>query len=74
MDYLGVRFILLCMDLRGRARQLAESGEYEDARAVIFALFKLGYARAPSAFGLVDRMRLTQVCRTSSRRNRTGRC
>ncbi|QJU58817.1 hypothetical protein HL653_14520 [Sphingomonas sp. AP4-R1] len=58
------------MDVRDQAWQLAESGRYEDAGAVIFALFKLGYGRAPTTFGLVDRMRLTQLCRASSRRNR----
>jgi hypothetical protein len=61
------------MDLRNRARMLAETGEYEDAQAVIFALFKLGYGRAPHTFGLFDRMRLTQLCRTNARRSRTSR-
>ncbi|PZU09724.1 MAG: hypothetical protein DI605_08745 [Sphingomonas sp.] len=58
------------MNLRDHARQMAETGEYEDARAVIFALFKLGYSRAPGSFNLIDRMRLTHVCKSSSRRKR----
>jgi len=61
------------MDVRDRARQLAESGQYEDARAVIFALFKLGYARAPKAFGLIARIRLSHACRASCRRARESR-
>jgi hypothetical protein len=60
------------MDLRTRALQLAESGDYADSRAVIFALFKLGYARAPSSFGLLERLKLNQVCRASTRRRRTN--
>ena len=61
------------MDLRDRARLLAESGDYADAHAVIFALFKLGYARAPDTFGLLDRFRLDRLCRASLRRNRRSR-
>lgn len=61
------------MDLRDRARLLAETGDYEDARAVIFALFKLGYGKAPKTFGLFDRMRLSHVCRANIRRKRSSR-
>jgi hypothetical protein len=61
------------MNVRDRARLLADSGQYEDARAVIFALFKLGYARAPKAFGFLARMRLSHACRVSCRRARQSR-
>ncbi|MDO6415505.1 hypothetical protein Q4F19_14020 [Sphingomonas sp. BIUV-7] len=59
------------MELRDRARRLAESGDYADSHAVIFALFKLGYGRAPRAFGFLERFRLNQICRASTRRSRT---
>jgi hypothetical protein len=73
MDSLEGSLIVGPMELRDRARMLAETGEYEDARAVIFALFKLGYGRAPRTFGLIDRMRLTQLCRSTSKRSRASR-
>jgi hypothetical protein len=73
MDSLEGSLIVGPMELRDRARQLAETGDFEDAQAVIFALFKLGYGRAPHTFGLIDRMRLTQLCRSNSRRARASR-